>query len=89
VQLLNVFVVIGETADLVVAVVIYFPQMRTFVYVKKEDTATTIYVRIWGKYITTAITKSAVSPITTKTFNTRRWPYWPKPVVYLALIFNY
>jgi hypothetical protein len=36
---------------------------------KKEDTVTTtyVYVRIWGKYITTATTKAAVSPITTKT----------------------
>jgi hypothetical protein len=34
---------------------------------KKEDTVTTthVYVRIWGKYITTATTKAAVSPITT------------------------
>jgi hypothetical protein len=36
---------------------------------KKEDTVTTTCVRIWGKYITTAITKAAVSS-TTKTFNT-------------------
>jgi hypothetical protein len=32
---------------------------------KKEDTVTTTSVRIWGKY-TTATTKAAVSPITTK-----------------------
>jgi hypothetical protein len=30
-QVLNVFVVTGETAALVVALVIYFPQMRTHV----------------------------------------------------------
>jgi hypothetical protein len=34
---------------------------------KKEDTVTTTYMCIWGKYITTATTKAAVSPITTKT----------------------
>jgi hypothetical protein len=33
---------------------------------KKEDTVTTTCARIWGKYITTATTKAAVSPITTK-----------------------
>jgi hypothetical protein len=32
---------------------------------KKEDTVTTTCVHIWGKYITTATTKAAVSPITT------------------------
>jgi hypothetical protein len=37
---------------------------------KKDGTVTTTYVRIWGKYITAATTKAAVSPITTKTFNT-------------------
>jgi hypothetical protein len=46
------FVVIGETAALVVVDVIYFPQMR-----------------IWGKYITTATTKAAVSSVTGKIYN--------------------
>jgi hypothetical protein len=34
---------------------------------KKANTVTTTYVRIWGKcvYVTTATTKAAVSPITT------------------------
>jgi hypothetical protein len=34
---------------------------------KKEDALTITCARIWGKCITTATTKAAVSPITTKT----------------------
>jgi hypothetical protein len=56
---------------------------------KEGNTVTTTCVRIWGKYVyITTTTKAAVSPITTN-LNTWWWPYWPKHVVYLILIFNF